>query len=84
MHVVALLHQKGALSYGISYRTNPELSKRVPPDTNQPQEPIMLKPKNAVGEMKHISFSNADDFEGVMRFDSDSFNLCLDSCATVR
>lgn len=58
---LTLLHQKGALSYEISYGTNPELNKRVPPDISRTNQPIIINPFQTVNDIKHAAFNNAND-----------------------
>lgn len=72
--MLTLIHQKGALSYEVSYGVHPELLYGTPPDIRCTSPP-RCEPRN-------IAFNNTGEEETVMKFDSDSVNLYIDSCVT--
>ena len=79
---MTLLHQKGALSHEISYRANLELNKKIPLDISRTNQIIIINPFQPINNIKYIVFNNTDDVEEVIRFDSDSVNLYINSCIT--
>ena len=77
---LTLLYQKGVLLHEISHGANPERTKRVLPDIQKHNQPIIINLFEFNNNTKYILFNNTDDVEGVMSFDSDSVNLHVDSC----
>ena len=74
---LTLLHQKGALSYETRYGIEDTiLADRVPPD--KPSQNTF----NHFLNFKCIALNNTYDNGEVVRFDSDSVSLYIDSCVT--
>ena len=74
---LTLLHQKGALSYELSYGIeSTSLADRVPPDK------YSQSTFNHFEDLNYKALNNTYDDGEVVRFDSDSVSLYIDSCVT--
>ena len=81
---LTLLHQKAALLYEISYRTNLELSKRISLDIYYHQE-FKINIKLCLNEALSLKvLNNTNNREEIIIFDSDSIHLYKDSCVNRR